>query len=164
MLFSLQDGCPLLPFFTWITPTLPSRCRSGSTPSLKAGYGPSPELSEFPVHSSRMVSTPFRARLCLVPWGPHSLGSSGREHTGCPSPSMCSQLGVSGTLRPSPGVGVVPGTPGLARVCKGVTGGHCQQRHRAGRLRRCGFSSPPKNYCVSLDKSLPGMPYPLFMK
>ncbi|XP_036883438.1 insulin-like growth factor 2 mRNA-binding protein 2 isoform X1 [Sturnira hondurensis] len=23
-----NDGCPLLPFFTWITPTLPSRCRS----------------------------------------------------------------------------------------------------------------------------------------
>ncbi|XP_036883450.1 insulin-like growth factor 2 mRNA-binding protein 2 isoform X13 [Sturnira hondurensis] len=24
----MLDGCPLLPFFTWITPTLPSRCRS----------------------------------------------------------------------------------------------------------------------------------------
>ncbi|KAM5334776.1 insulin-like growth factor 2 mRNA-binding protein 2 isoform 6-T6 [Glossophaga mutica] len=24
----LEDGCPLLPFFSWITPTLPSRCRS----------------------------------------------------------------------------------------------------------------------------------------
>ncbi|XP_045054935.2 insulin-like growth factor 2 mRNA-binding protein 2 isoform X6 [Desmodus rotundus] len=28
MLWCDQDGCPLLPFFTWITSTLPSRCRS----------------------------------------------------------------------------------------------------------------------------------------
>ena len=37
---------------------------------LKAGYGHSSELSEFPVHSSRIVFTPFCAHLLFSAMGP----------------------------------------------------------------------------------------------